>query len=153
MKPQMKITIEIDKETIKAHSVENETSGCWEWFGTITRGYGKYKGYQAHRLAWLAFKDIPPLGFYVLHTCDNRKCVNPEHLYLGTQSDNMRDMWQRGGRTHNTAIAKYNWDIVNKIRSLYKTGDYSFAELGRRFGMNRSMVYKIVNEQIWKPID
>jgi hypothetical protein len=148
MKPQMKLTKEIEPDKFWGHV--DKTKDCWVWTGTITRGYGKYKGFQAHRVSWLIHHGKDPHGFYALHTCDNRACVNPDHLYLGTQSDNMKDMYSRRRRINNTAIAKYSWKIVNEIRELYKTGEYSLASLGRRFGMNRSMVYKILNYHIWK---
>lgn len=77
--------------------------GCWEWIGTITNeGYGVFGaegGFSsAHRFSWkIHYGDIPD-GLLVLHKCDNRRCVNPEHLFLGTQSDNMRDKIAKGRR-------------------------------------------------------
>lgn len=79
----------------------NKTGGCWYWFGDKNHcGYGtiRYGGRMAmaHRLAWInRFGDIPD-GMLVLHKCDNRKCVNPEHLFIGTQEDNMKDMKSKG---------------------------------------------------------
>jgi hypothetical protein len=81
-------------------------SGCWEWQATIQKnGYGhfmrsKRKPIMAHRMAYeLAYGSIPE-GLHVLHRCDNRRCVRPDHLWVGTHSDNMRDMHAKGrGRT------------------------------------------------------
>ena len=76
-------------------------SGCWIWLGaTNTQGYGhlrlNQKCIKAHRLAYtIRFGEIPA-GMFVLHKCDVRPCVNPVHLYLGDQTDNMRDMMVRG---------------------------------------------------------
>ncbi len=148
MKPQRKLTLELDVSDFNTHY--EKKASCWEWTSAITRGYGRYKGYPAHRISWMIHNGKDPHGMYVLHTCDNKKCVNPDHLYLGTQSDNMRDMWGRKRRTSNEGSKVHTWDEVKKIRSLYATGKYSLAELGRKFGMNRSMVYKIVNNVIWK---
>jgi hypothetical protein len=71
--------------------------GCWEWSKrTHEKGYGvfhlKGKLEQAHRAAWIIINGPIPEGLYVLHKCNNRKCVNPDHLYLGTHQDNMNDM-------------------------------------------------------------
>lgn len=75
-------------------------TGCWLWLGgTQKAGYGffKYAGeVTAHRSAWRLYRGDIPYGLHVLHRCDVRQCVNPEHLFLGTQSDNMKDMAAKG---------------------------------------------------------
>lgn len=75
--------------------------GCWEWTGATTWGYGEVNrqgisGRRVHRLAWeFAYGPIPD-GLMVLHRCDNRSCVRPDHLFLGTAADNMHDMIAKG---------------------------------------------------------
>ena len=70
-------------------------TGCWLWTACITRGYGRFKldGVLAiaHRVSWELHVGPIPDGMYVLHRCDVRSCVNPNHLFLGTQLDNMKD--------------------------------------------------------------
>jgi len=80
---------------------------CWHWCGVRnTGGYGRmtYEGRSqvAHRLAWIAWKGPIPEGMSVLHSCDNRACVNPDHLWLGTYSDNMKDCWAKGRNPGNS---------------------------------------------------
>jgi hypothetical protein len=78
------------------------SDGCWEWVGSLNpvTGYGQLSSweidkrvlYTAHRVSFSAYIGPVPEGMYVLHRCDNRKCFNPEHLFAGSQSDNMVDM-------------------------------------------------------------
>lgn len=71
-------------------------NGCWNWAGAKNQnGYGvvrlNYKLYKAHRVSWTHSHGEIPDGMVVCHVCDNPSCINPEHLFIGTQSDNMRD--------------------------------------------------------------
>jgi hypothetical protein len=90
----------ISRRTSFLDRVEVTPSGCWEWTRARSHdGYGVYKKLRAHRVAYeLAFGPIPD-GLSVLHHCDNPPCVNPARLFLGTQSDNMRDCYRKG-RNH-----------------------------------------------------
>jgi hypothetical protein len=121
---------------------------CWQWTGprhTIT-GRGLFSGpeklVQAHRFAYELWAGPIPLGMLVLHTCDNGAggCVNPHHLYVGTQADNMRDRKERSGPYVNgrkkRPKEKLTTDEVREIRRLVASG-VPRSVAGRQFGVTR----------------
>ena len=81
--------------------IKDESTGCWNWEAALSSfGYGLLNINRiitrAHRYSYELHTGVIPEGVLVLHECDNRKCVNPEHLFLGTQKDNMIDMCSKG---------------------------------------------------------
>ncbi len=130
-------------------------SGCWIWFGGWDKdGYGKAKvnkkHIRAHRWAWLLFRGEIPADVYVLHRCDVPSCVNPDHLFLGTHTDNMQDR-ERKGRTPVLAIHREtnltNEDVLT-IRQL--RGVMRQVDIGKRFGIHHSQVSRIQRGHYWK---
>lgn len=138
--------------------------GCWEWLAGIdTRGYGRFRLFvdgkredSAHRAAWLMEHGPIPDGLCVLHHCDNRRCVRPSHLYLGTKKDNANDREIRGrGRQPNGEAhgkAKLTKEDVLEIRRLYQTGLYHQAVIAKRLGIAQTNVSAIVRRETWKHI-
>lgn len=83
-----------------------KSDACWEWTASIgSHGYGQLtylqQKYTAHRLSWELHRGPIPDGLFVLHKCDNRRCVKPDHLFLGTQRENLEDMTRKGRRAVN----------------------------------------------------
>lgn len=137
----------------------NKTDSCWLWTGSKTaRGYGQIainqKPVTTHRLSWeLAFGSIPD-GMYVCHRCDVRNCVRPDHLFLGTQADNIRDCSEKGrmhiGEANGTA--KLNESIVRDIRIKFKESKMSYAELAADFNISLTTAWNIINCKTWKHV-
>jgi hypothetical protein len=146
-------------------------SGCWLWTGAYfgrkdrhpSAFYGKaiYKGKQvlAHRVAWMLYRGPIPDGLYVCHKCDNPACVNPDHLFLGTQLDNMRDAsakkrtaWHRHpeiiGRGESHYNSRLTADDVCEIRRL-SAERMPQSAIARRFGIGQAQVWRIVHRIHW----
>lgn len=122
---------------------------CWIWQGSCRGEYGTigegYNQLSAHRVAYeLVFGD--PGDFYVLHDCDTPRCVNPRHLFLGTQLDNMRDKTkkERQANGERGGNAKLTDEQVNQIRAAYIKGVTTYEEIGRAFGVSMGHIRRIV---------
>jgi hypothetical protein len=128
-------------------------SGCWLWVGKSTvLGYGQLRDQYAHRFSYELHKG-PANGLHVLHTCDMPACVNPDHLFLGTQRDNMCDMHAKGRNDKNRkgelaarAVLKVSQvlDIRNDPRSI--------RALGKIYGVHSSTIDAIKHRRSWKHI-
>ena len=142
---------------------------CWEWTGgrSQTRRketYGLFRIYKdkgmrsTHRVAWELVYGPIPKGLCVLHSCDNPLCCNSEHLFLGTQQDNVDDMFRKGRDYHRGVPgeqhprAKLTNEKVLKIRELYQIGFGSQRQLGRLFGVSQATIMNILTRKSWKHI-
>lgn len=135
-----------------------EHDSCWEWQGVIAKiGYGQVtlggSPIYAHRLSWELHNGGIPKGMQVRHDCDNRKCVNPRHLQLGTFYDNMQDAVDRRRFKH----AEQHWNSkldsksVREIRELAKSG-LKHADIATSYGVGRPAVTNIINRVTWKDV-
>lgn len=103
----------------------------------------------AHRISYAVFKGTIPSGMCVCHHCDNRKCVNPDHLFLGTHQDNTQDMISKKGRFG----AKLTADKVREIRQIYRSNNISIRQLGRDYGVSPTCIREVVYNISWREID
>lgn len=146
--------------------ITNNPNDCWEWQASgLEKGYGTFyvnkKKYLSHRVSWqMAFGKIPE-GLKVLHECDNPKCVNPLHLFLGTQKDNMEDMTEKGRRASADKIRnpgekngshKLTAGQVQVIRNKYSSGGTSHRKLAKEMNIGTTQISRILKHESWKDL-
>lgn len=135
----------------------NKTEGCWEWTG-YDNGYGygmimiNARRRFTHRVSWILHGGEIPDGLCVLHKCDNRRCVKPDHLFLGTRKDNALDRAKknRGAAGECHGMNKLSEADVRAIRTEYATGTIGQKKLADKYGVAKSLVWAILVRRIWK---
>lgn len=140
--------------------IEVLPSGCHIWVGNINgHGYGMIRDgkrkVRAHRVSWELANGPILDGLMVLHRCDVRCCVNPDHLFLGTQDHNMKDMGRKGrarggARGERQGSSKLRESDVRRIRGM--AGHFPTAEIAEKFGVDPSNVRLIVAGKAWKHV-
>lgn len=138
-----------------------KTESCWLWLATKRDGYGlfgtpKSHTTNAHRYSWeLVHGDIPH-GMQVLHKCDNRACVNPNHLFLGTIADNMRDRNSKGrqARGERAGRATISKEVAASIRAMNPDGRRlrwgELRDLANRFNADRQTISNVWRRKTWR---
>lgn len=137
-----------------------KTDGCWLWtlaptchgYGFLGVGGAGGKNVLAHRLSWELHYGPIPTGLFVCHQCDNRLCVRPHHLFLGTCADNLRDMAEKGRSTigERNPMAKLTWADVDAIRERYQAESPRLKNLAKEYGVSPRAIALIVKGQTWK---
>lgn len=157
--PNHVLFISSDEDRFWSYVNKKSDIECWEWFGSISKyGYGEIKIGQkvikAHRLSWNIHKGNIPDGLLICHKCDNKKCVNPSHLFLGTYMDNNRDRDNKDRAIHqsgeNHGRAKLTQNDVDTIRTLRAENHLSQYELARMFLVTRPTIKKILDGVTWR---
>lgn len=123
--------------------------GCWNSTTSLNRcGYGQvgFGGakWTMHCLSWVAFNGIIPEGMCVCHRCDNPKCANPDHLFLGTRKENMIDSAKKGRKAVKLTAA----DVI-EIRRLRRETNLSYEKIGKLFNVQNPCVFKICRGERW----
>lgn len=148
---------EMNPELIESRVVKSPFTGCWDWqMAKTIQGYGNLGimqvNWKAHRASYAIFRGPIPDGLQVLHTCDNPSCCNPDHLWLGTNDDNVADKVAKG-RQHSpkgeaNPRAKITEDDVRAIRadSRYQ------AVIAAEYGISQTGVGRIKNNLTWRHV-
>ncbi len=131
---------------------------CWLWTNSPdSRGYGTFyanrKYFRAHRFSWTLFNGVIQNNLRVCHSCDNRMCVNPNHLFLGTAKDNMQDCLRKGRKNpakgEKVATSVLTRKQVETVKDLCGQG-LSQSEVGRMFGVKSQAINKIMRGFTWR---
>lgn len=131
-----------------------EENGCWVWNKTGKNKYGMFwlkgKKRSAHRSSYEHYKETIDNGLFVLHTCDEPACVNPNHLFLGKHLDNMKDMLSKGrqAKGHRNHHCKLSEDEVLEVLNM----EGSYEDIGHKFNVNRATVGYIKTGKLWSHI-
>jgi hypothetical protein len=136
-----------------------KTESCWNWNGTTVQGgYGRVyrngKMMLAHRVSWLIHRGSIPSGMVVCHSCDNPACVNPDHLFTGTQRDNVADMISKNRRrphTDNTGSknpsAKLTDNLAVAIRYAYALSGTTKKSLAQAVGVTITTITSVIERR------
>lgn len=129
-----------------------KSDGCWEWRGQRNhKGYGEIsinnRWHKAHRYSWTVHNGPIPPGKQVCHSCDNRACVRPDHLFVGTNSDNQRDAAGKG----RSPSSKLSASDVRAIRSLF--GQMTARAIGAKFGVSAAAIQRIKDRKAFAYVE
>lgn len=141
------------------------SNGCWGWTAGLTHyGYGQFSLYRllgytpitAHRLSYIIHKGRIPEGLVICHKCDNRKCINPDHLFLGTQADNIEDMHKKGRASGGSSPGAKNpaailtEEQVLEIVGLF--GKQSQVSIAKAYGVSPNTISAIKTGKTWSSV-
>lgn len=141
----------------------DEYTGCWNWIGNMFQGgYGQFKhrkflgkitGINASRASWLIHNGHLDSSLFVLHKCDNRRCVNPTHLYIGTQKENMEDcvLKQRINKGVDRPQSKLTEENIREIKDLRKR-HFSYRYIAKKYNVTPSAIFSAAKGIAWSHV-
>jgi len=143
-------------QRMEGGSIPEPNSGCWLWLGSPNRyGYSVITvngqcGTKVHRASYEFYKGAIPKGMHVCHRCDTRLCVNPDHLFLGTNDDNVADKVRknRQAKGEQFSHAVLTEELVRKIRADSGSTRY----LAKKYGVGKSQVHLVTSGQAWRHV-
>lgn len=142
-----------------AHLSFPSMTDCWEFNGSLSRGYGQMavngKRVRAHRQAYLMWVGPIEQGLMVCHTCDNRLCCNPDHLFLGTDQDNTDDMCNkhRQAAGEKQAFAKLTKESILAAKKERLEKGTTYDRLGKKYGVNGKTIWRAITGKSWDCIN
>lgn len=126
--------------------------GCWEWTGAprTDDGYGIFQGKSAHRFSYELHFGTIPHGLCICHSCDNPKCVRPDHLFAGTHAQNMQDCIRKGRFAHPIGERNGRTKITEAIAtSIIDNSTETQSQIAQRLGISPSLVSYILSGKRW----
>lgn len=151
----LKFEQDVLMDRLMARAEPEPNSGCWLWTGHLNKwGYGSVgyhdKQIYAHRLSYQLHKGVIPTGMLVCHKCDTPSCVNPDHLFLGTPSDNMKDMARKDRCVRFSGETNVNSKLTDAhVYEIREAAGVSQASLARKYGISQSVVSMIRRNKRW----
>lgn len=149
---------QIQKFWNKIRLIGASENDCWEWTRALTTldyGVVRFEGrnFFVHRVSYFLSYGSFPNHLKVCHKCDHPRCCRPDHLFLGTQADNLHDMFAKDRRPPaigtRIGCSKLNETLIRQIRAKYATGKYTHRSLAKEYGVAHSGISKIVNGLLW----
>ncbi|MBM4393124.1 MAG: HNH endonuclease [Deltaproteobacteria bacterium] len=140
-----------DARYIEERCIPEPNTGCWLWTGArSTNGYGQTpRNRHAHRLAFEILVGSIPDGQHVLHRCDTRACVNPDHLFLGTHADNMADKMSKGRHRAPLRLPALSSDVMREICESNGVAQHILADL---HGVSQATISRIRTGRRWSDL-
>jgi len=158
----MKVSQDVKERFFSKVEIPEDQTECWIWTGSI--GGGRYGGFNfngvttlAHRMSWMIYYGKIPKGAYICHHCDNTKCVNPKHLFLGDQFANMADMVKKGRakgggvKGEQNFQAKLTTDSAYLIKRLIEE-KVQGTQIAKFFGVHKATISDIKTGKNWKHV-